>query len=180
VSDLNLLPSSAKFQAERIRLKTLVTNFLWIFGGAWLLLVVFVFLFEFVLNLNLKNLNGKYKVVSTQYESLSENMALTQKIKYQAKVVGTVLSNRFEYGESMKLVKGLFSDDVVIENLEIDNEKKFSIEGSVSRGEFLNEVEDMVEMINSGSISGFKAAEINNVSVNNSGGWKFKLGVEIK
>jgi hypothetical protein len=180
MSDLNLLPSSAKFQAERIHLKTMITNFLWVFGGIWLLLVVFVFLFEFILNLNLKNLNAKYKKVASVYESLSENMALNQKIKYQAKVVARVLADRFEYGESMKLVEELFSSNVTVENLEVNGSKNFKVVGGVADGRFLDEVEDVVEEINSGSVDVFKSAEIKNISVDMVKGWKFEVKVELR
>ena len=40
MSDLNLLPSEAKFQAERMHLKKLINNFLWLLGGGWLILVI--------------------------------------------------------------------------------------------------------------------------------------------
>jgi hypothetical protein len=180
VSDLNLLPSSAKFQAERMRLKALLTNFLWIFGGFWLLLAMGVFLFDFILNLNLKKLNADYKKITAQYQSLSENMALNQKIKYQAKVVAKVLSDRFEYGESMKSIEELFSNKVIIKNLEVNESKKFQVSGSVVSGESLNEVEEVVDGINSGLIDGFKAAEIKDVSVDAVNGWKFVMEVEIQ
>lgn len=180
MSDLNLLPSQAKFQAERMHLKTLVTNFLWVFSGIWLLLVIFVFLFEFILTLNLKSLDTKYKKVELAYASLSENMALNQKIRYQAKVVARVLSDRFEYGESMKLVEGLFSSNVAIENLEVNGSKKFQVSGSVIKGEFLDEVEEVVDEINSGSVDSFKAAEIKSVSVDPIKNWQFVMEVELR
>jgi hypothetical protein len=179
MSDLNLLPSSAKFQAERMRLKTIVNSFLWVFGGIWLLLVISGFLFDFVLNFNLKKLNTEYKTVSSQYKSLSENMVLNQKIKYQAKIVAKVLSDRFEYGESMKLVSSLFSDKIIIDNLDITDKKKFEISGSVVEGENMNEVEKLVEQINSGLVDGVKSAEIKNVSVDTIKGWNFTMEVEL-
>jgi hypothetical protein len=177
VSDLNLLPSQAKFQAERMHLKVLLTNFLWIFGGFWLLLVIGVFLFNFILNLSLKKLDTDYKKVSAQYQSLSENMVLNQKIKYQAKVVAKVLSDRFEYGESMKIVSELFSDKVIINNLDISDRSKFEISGSVIDGEYMDEVEALVAEINSGQVIGVKSAEIKSVSVDTVKGWTFTMEV---
>lgn len=179
MSDLNLLPSQAKFQAEKIHLKMVINNFLWIFGGVWLLLVLAVFLFDFILNLNLKKLNSEYQTVSAQYQSLSENMLLNQKIKYQAKIVAKVLSNRFEYGKSMKLVSGLFSDNVELDNVDIAGSKKFNLSGTVVSGEYMDEVEDMVDQINSGFVDGFKSAEIKGVSVSAVKGWQFSMEVEL-
>ena len=127
MSDLNLLPSQAKFQAERIRLKNLITNFLWVFGGIWVLLLVGVLLMELVLNLQLKSLNKKYDQVSVQYQSLAGSMVLNQKIKYQAKVVAKVLVDRFEYGKSMRLARDLFSENIKIDDLEVNELRKFRL-----------------------------------------------------
>ena len=107
MNDLNLLPSEAKFQAERMRLKAIINNFLWIFGGVWLLLVVIVFAIGLVLQLNLNRLTNNYKKGLTQYETLIGSMAINQKVKYQAKVVAKVLADRFKYGESMEMVRNL-------------------------------------------------------------------------
>ena len=179
MNDLNLLPSQAKFQAEKMHLKAVINNFLWVFGGLWLLLVLGVFLFDFVLNLNLKNLNTEYKTVSAQYQSLSENMLLNQKIKYQAKIVAKVLSNRFEYGETMELVSSLFSDNVKVGNLDISGPKTFDLSGTVIDGENMDEVEDLVDEINDGWIDGLKSAEIKSVSVSTTKGWEFTMEVEL-
>jgi hypothetical protein len=106
-------------------------------------------------------------------------MILNQKIKYQAKIVAKVLSDRFEYGESMKLVSGLFSDKVIINDLDISDKRKFEISGNVIEGESMNEVEDLVEQINAGLVSGIKSAEIKNVSVDVIKGWNFTMEVEL-
>jgi len=179
MSDLNLLPSSAKFQAERIHLKNIISSFLWVFGGIWLLLVISVFLFNFVLDFNLKKLNTEYETVLNQYKSLSENMLLNQKIKYQAKIVAKVLSDRFEYGESMKLVSSLFSKNVIVDNSNISDKRKFEISGRVIEGQSINEVEDLVEQINAGLVDGVKSAEIKSVSVDAVKGWTFAMEVEL-
>jgi hypothetical protein len=180
MNDLNLLPSQAKFQAERMRLKAVINNFLWIFGGVWVLLVIVIFLLELVLNFSLKKFNNDYKKVSTQYQSLAENMVLTQKIKYQAKVVAKVLSDRFEYGKSMKLVKSLFSEKLLIKNMEMTDTKGFQVEGSVEAGEDMNELEDKVNYINSGLVDGVVSAQIKDVSIDTVKGWTFVMEVKLK
>ena len=180
MSDLNLLPSQAKFQAERIHIKVVINNFLWVFSGLWVLLLVGVFLFEFISNLSLKKFNGDYQKILGQYQLLVENMALNQKVKYQAKVVGKVLSDRFEYGESMKLVKSLFPTGITIENLEVIEPKKFKVDGMISKGENLSELEEVVADINSGSIEGVDQVKINDISVDSNQGWKFVLEVNLK
>lgn len=179
MNDLNLLPSQAKFQAERIHIKGLINNFLWIFSGIWVLLLVGVFLFEFVSSMSLKKFNNDYQKVLGQYQSLMENMVLNQKIKYQAKVVGKVLFDRFEYGESMKLVKNIFPEGIVIENLKIAEVKIFLVDGLILKGEDVSELEEIVVDINSGLIEGVDKAEIKDISVN-SEGWKFIMEIKIK
>lgn len=180
MSDLNLLPSQAKFQAERMHLKAVINNFLWVFGGVWILLVIIVFLLELILNLSLKKFNKDYEKVSAQYQSLAGSIVLSQKIKYQAKVVAKVLSDRFEYGKSMKLVKELFSEKVTIDNLGMNGIKKFQVDGSVLNGEDLSEVEEKVNSINSGSVDGVSLAEIKDISVDAVKGWKFSVEVKLK
>jgi len=177
MSDLNLLPSQAKFQAEKIRIKGIINNFLWIFSGLWVLLLVGVFLLELILNLTLKKFNSDYQKSLTQYQSMVENVALNQKIKYQAKVVAKVLADRFEYGKSMKLVKDIFQQDIIINTLEISDINKFSVSGSVDSGENLYKLEEIVENANSGLIEGVKSIELKDISVDKIKGWNFSLEV---
>lgn len=180
MSDLNLLPSQAKFQAEKIHIKKVINNFLWVFIGLWILLLVGVFLFEFILNLSLNKSNKDYQKVLGQYQSLVGNMALNQKVKYQAKVVAKVLSNRFEYGESMKLVQDLFSAEIVVENLEVVEAKKFRVDGIIPKGENFNILEGIVNDINSGGVENISSAKIKDVTVDPVLGWKFVLEVSLK
>jgi len=180
MSDLNLLPSEAKFQAERIHIKAIVNNFLWIFGGIWLLLLLIIFVVNFILQLFLNKLNNDYQKNLTQYQTLIGSMATNQKVKYQAKIVGKVLTNRFKYGESMEMVKGLFSENVIIKNLEIQEPKKFMIYGSLKDGKDLSEVESKVVDINKDLVEGFKSAKIMDVSVDAIKGWLFNMEVILK
>ena len=180
MNDLNLLPSEAKFQAERMRLKAIINNFLWIFGGVWLLLVVIVFAIGLVLQLNLNRLTNNYKKGLTQYETLIGSMAINQKVKYQAKVVAKVLADRFKYGESMEMVRNLFSANIKIDNLEIREKKKFMIYGSLADGKNLSEVESIVENINKDLVEGIKSAKISDLSVDAVKGWLFEMEVNLK
>lgn len=179
MNDLNLLPSQAKFQAEKIHIKGVINNFLWVFSGLWVLLLIGVFLFEFILNLSIKKINNDYQKVLGQYQSLMENIALTQKIKYQAKIVGKVLLDRFEYGESMKLVNNLFPEGVVVSSSEIVESKKFQVRGKVDEGENLVKMEQLVDDINAGLVDGVKQSEIKDVSIDING-WDFTLEVDLK
>jgi hypothetical protein len=180
MNDLNLLPSEAKFQAERMHLKKIINDFLWIFGGIWLLFLLIIFVVNFILQLFLNKLNSDYQKSLNQYQSLVGSMAINQKVKYQAKIVGKVLTGRFKYGESMEKVKTLFSDNIVIKNLEIQEIKKFMIYGSVKNGEGLSEVESKVADINKDLMDGFKSAKIMDLSVDAVKGWLFNMEVVLK
>lgn len=180
MNDLNLLPSEAKFQAERMHLKAMINNFLWIFGGLWLSLVVIVFAVGLIFQLNLNRLNKNYQKGLTQYESLIGSMAVNQKIKYQAKVVAKVLADRFKYGESMEMVRNLFSEKVTIDNLEIKEKKKFTVDGSLVDGNNLSEIESVVADINRDLVEGFESAKISGLSVDAVKGWTFDLEVNLK
>ena len=180
MNDLNLLPSQAKFQAERMHLKAIIDNFLWIFGGVWILLVIVVFLLELVLNLSLTKFNKDYEKASNQYQSLAGNMVLNQKIKYQAKIVAKVLSDRFEYGKSMKLVEELFPEKIIIDKLEVVEVKKIQVSGSVSTGSDLNDLEDKIDQINRGLVDRVDSIKVNDISVDPVKGWKFVVEVKLK
>jgi len=179
MSDLNLLPSVAKFQAQKIHLKGLINNFLWIFGGGWLLLIVIVFGFFWIFKINLDQLNQKYNKSLSQYTTLLGGITINQKIKYQAKIVAKVLGERFEYGQSMDTIKNLFSDKVKVENMQIDAIRKFTVTGSVDNGQNMDEVESKIDQINRGQIPALVSANL--VSVKPSSLiWTFVMEVNLK
>lgn len=182
--DLNLLPSSAKFQADKIRLKSKITLFMWIFGGVWFVIVIGVFGFWIVTRIVLDKNKSGYQAVFNQYKSLAGNVILSQRIKYQAKMVGKVLGERFEYSTSFRKISGdLFNNDnIIIDSFEIDNNKSkiFNINGSVLRGIDLDEVEKKVDDINNGEVAGFAAAKLNSVEVTKDNIWKFYMEVKLE
>lgn len=179
MSDLNLLPSEAKFQAQKIHLKGLITNFLWIFGGFWLLLILIVLGTFLVFKINLDQLTKKYDKSLVQYKALVGDMAINQKIRYEAKIVSKILSERFEYGESMDIIKNLFSEKIKIENLEINGNKKFTIDGSVDDGRDMDEVENKIDNINKGLVDSLISAEIVEIKPSPSK-WKFVIEVNLR
>ena len=172
---LNLLPSEAKFQAQRMRLKALISNFLWVVGGVWVLLILVAFGTAFFLNFRLDQLNQKYQNKMNDYKSRIDEVALTQRVKYQAKVVAKVLDNRFEYGQAMSLVNSLFSDKIRVDDIQITKSKTFEISGGSMDGSVIDEVESKVSDINHGLVDGFAQAKISNVEVNKDKGWLFKI-----
>jgi len=177
---LNLLPSEAKFQAQRMHIKALIGNFLWIVGGIWVLLILIVFGASFFLNLRLSSLDKKYQTRLNDYKSRITEVALTQKIKYQAKIVAKVLDSRFEYGQAMSLVNELFSDDIRIDDIQISKSKAFEVSGGSVNGNIIDEVESKVAEINAGMIDGFVGAKILSVEINKEKGWLFRVELSLK
>ena len=176
---LNLLPSEAKFQAQRMKLKALVSNILWVIGGIWVILILIAFGTAFFLNLRLAKLNKTYDSKLSDYKSRINEVALTQKIKYQAKVVGKVLDSRFEYGRAMRLVNELFPASVRIDDIRMEKDRSFKVSGGLSDGSIMDEVESLVAEINNGQIDGFAGAKISSIEVNKIKGWLFTINLSL-
>lgn len=177
---LNLLPSEAKFQAQRIKLKGLINNFLWIVGGIWVLLIVLPFVWWFFLNFRVDRLNKKYQTKLNEYKSRIEEVALTQKIKYQAKVVAKVLDSRFEYGEAMNLVNNVFPENIRIDDIQIKDNRVFEVSGGSKDGTLMSEVEEKISEINNGQVEGLKSAKMIKIEIDPIKGWQFIVDLTLK
>lgn len=178
--DINLLPSRAKFQAKKMAIKAKLNSFLWIFGGVWVLTLLIVLGGFFVSNLVLSQENKKYDSGMTQYKNLLGSMVINQEVKYRAKIVSQMLDDRFEYGSSIEKVKSMFSENVSVDDINIDGKKQFVVEGTISNGNYVNEVEEKIVEINNGDIDDFSKATLQDIQLNNSGSWKFKMEVALK
>jgi hypothetical protein len=175
---LNLLPSVAKFQAARMKLKKKINLGIGIFLCFWVFFMIIVFSWLGFSNYLLKKAKKDNTLALNQYKSLVTNVVLSKKNKYQAKLVGKVLSERFEYGASIDKITKIFSENVVIENFEIKRKKQFILNGVLVDGLNMIEVEEKVRDINFGLISGFKSAKLNSVAVN-ADGWTFEMEVDL-
>ena len=178
-TDINLLPSQAKFQAKRIALKAKINFFLWIFGGSWVLILVIVLGGFFVSQIVLNQVNKKYESGLNQYKSLLGSMAVNQQVKYRAKVVGQVLGERFEYGASIEKAKSIFSENIKIKDVGIDGKKQFTLEGTIMNGIYVSEVEEKLVAINNSELEGFSKAVLRDIQVKN-GTWSFKMEVNLE
>lgn len=179
-SDLNLLPSQAKFQAAKIRLKKLLLNLVWIFSGVWVALVLIILIIFLIRQTTLNQLEKKLKSDQNQYMTLSGDAILSYQIKYQAKLVGKVLTDRFEYGSSIKMIKGLFPEGVELSDFKIPALKQFTLSGKITDGKNMDKVEDLVRSINDNEVEGLKSASLKSVGVDNTGGWVFVMEVILK
>ena len=178
-TDINLLPSQAKFQARRMALKAKINSFLWIGGGIWVVFLIIVLGGFFISQLVLSQVNKKYETGLVQYKNLLGSMAVNQQVKYQAKIVGQVLGERFEYGNSIEKVKSIFSEHIKINDIEIDGKKQFTLEGSIADGNYVSEVEESIVEINNGEMDDFSEAVLKDIRVE-FGVWVFKMEVSLK
>lgn len=175
---LNLLPSVAKFQAVRIKLKKKISFSMGVFLSFWVLFMVIVFGWLGFNNFLLNRAKKDNATALSQYKSLVTNVVLSKKNKYQAKLVGKVLSERFEYGASINKITKIFSENVVLENFEIKSKKQFILKGFLTNGVNMVEVEEKVRDINFGLIAGFKSAKLNSIGVD-ANGWTFEVEVNL-
>jgi len=175
---LNLLPSVAKFQAAKIKLKKRVNFVMVIFLVFWVLLAVIIFGWLGLNSYLLKQAETKNAKSLSNYKSLVTNVVLSKKNKYQAKLVGQVLKERFEYGSLIKKITDFFPENVTLENFEIKTKKQFILDGVLTDGKDMNDVEDKVRDINLGLYSDFSSANITSIEIGNRG-WSFEMEVNL-
>ena len=175
---LNLLPSVAKFQASKIKLKKKISLVTGIFLGCWVLLVIIIFVWLGFNNYLLDKAKKENTSALNQYKTLVTSVVLSKKNKYQAKLVGKVLSERFEYGASIDKITKIFSENIVLENFEIKNKKQFILKCFLNDGSSMIEVEEKIRDINLGLFSDFRSANLNSVGVEATG-WKFEMEVNL-
>ena len=179
-SDLNLLPSQAKFQAAKIKLKKKVKILVWVLVIFWVVFLLVIFSLWFIVKTKLSIVDRKYKGALNQFQSMKSDVLTNQQIKYQAKLVGKVLADRFEYGEAMEKINKFFSSNIVLEKSELNNKKKFELEGKIINGRYLDEVESKIIEINSGKSEGFANANLTSLAVDGNNIWTFEMEVEVK
>jgi len=177
--DLNLLPSQAKFQAKKNQLMAMVKRWSYIFGVLWSLALATTFVWWKVSAINLASSQKDYKLILADYERASETAVLSERLKYQAKLVGQVLKDRFEYGESIARVSKLFSDRIRLKNVDLVSHNLFNVEGSADGIKGSDEVEEKIAMINRGEVEGLGSAELKFL-VWSYNFWEFKMEVKSK
>lgn len=129
-------------------------------------------------SLKLKTEERRYNTVLKDYESLVQGVATSQDLKYKAKILGRVLSERFEYGNFIKRIDSFLINNVTIEDYKLVGLEKIRING-LATGENIEEVEKKVDQINRGEVEGFASAKLVSLLVNK-GVWKFSLEVGTK
>ena len=176
---INLLPSEAKFQASRIRFKKKVVDFTYFLIAAWVFSLVVVYAFWLI---NRKFVNDSAVVLDkaeTAYGKLSTFLITNQKLRYKVKLVSSILDSRFEYGKAFRTINTLFTPEVVIKRLDLNDDSTFSVEAEVVGFENMDTVEKRIKNINDGKSEDFSNVKITQLSVMGNL-WKFSLKVALK
>jgi len=177
--DLNLLPSSAKFQAKKINLKEKLNQLMLLIAGVWLVAGVGVFGFWLLGKSQLEREVIKHGVVSKEFAALASEIVIGQDLKTKAKLVGELLDKRFEYSRAFEQVSNIFPPGIELVDFDLDDKKSISLNGLTEDKKMMDQVEFMVEEINRGNNEDFLKASIGTVSLENNI-WTFSMGVELK
>ncbi|MFA6518661.1 MAG: hypothetical protein WCV93_03395 [Candidatus Shapirobacteria bacterium] len=177
---LNLLPSSAKFQATRVRWKKRIKKISIVMGMVYVVLGLAVTGWLLVSERINKSIKAEMAGLATRLVPLAARADTSQQIKYQAKVVAGVLANRFEYSRYLMLMRQeIMPSGVKIEKSELMERSGIKIEGLAESREIMDAVEKRMQEINSGKLDNFSQAELKSLSYAN-GVWRFSMEVKIK
>lgn len=175
---LNLLPSVAKFQAAKMKLKKIISQAMIVFLSFWILSAVIIFGWLGINSFLLKQAETKNTKALNNYKSLATSVVLSKKNKYQAKLVGQVLKERFEYGSLIKKITDFFPENISLENFEIKSKKQFVLDGVLTNGLDMNYIEDKVRDINLGLYPDFTSANLTSIQIG-SNSWSFEMEVNL-
>lgn len=179
--NLNLLPSQAKFQATRMKLQKTFRFYMGIAAGLWVLTILITVIFHVITGVSLDSENKKYQQAFNGFKGMSDEIVMSQLIKYRIKVLGEVLKDRFEYSTAFEKVISVFSDKVTMTKFDIDLEKKFHIAVKAVGKEAVNFVEDKVVEVNTGKVEGVKNIIINSAKYSGENGeWLIEMEVILR
>ena len=178
--DLNLMPSQAKFQAARMKMKELAKKVTTTMAVVWLLAVLLMMIAWLSTKWWLTVENNKYQKEINAFLSMSEVTVTSQVIKYRAKLLGKILADRFEYYEAFSKIGKLFPEEVTVKDISLKDQSLFRLSLLVSTGKLLDQVEKRIEEINKGEVSGIMSAKILGVSyVRADSSWTVSLEVKL-
>lgn len=179
-SNLNLLPSQAKFQAAKMKLRATLRHYMAIAIVLWIAVMILVgalfFGSGFVLSLQSK----KYDQSLASYRGLSQEIILNQLLKYRSKVLGQVLDDRFEYSAAFEKINSIFSEKAKVSGFELNKNKEFVVNVLAADKNGVDFVENKVAEANDGVMEGVQKITIKNVSYVVNGGWAINMEVVLK
>ena len=178
--DLNLLPSQAKFQAARMKIKAKINKVMVGVLGVWVLGLVVVFSLWFLTKMTLATDEKKYKKAAVDFQGVSDTVLNSEQLKYRAKLVGEILNKRFEYGKAFQTVKTLFPAGISLEDYKLKSQKVFSVSGVIADWRGVDQLEKTMRDVNSGLSESFLSTKLNSLSYDVVKGWDFDMEVELK
>lgn len=176
---LNLLPSVAKFQVGKVKIRKRVLIFIVVISTLWFGITASVFGAWIWQNNQLAVVKKNYEKVYAEYKKKADLLVTSKRLKYQAKAVGEVLATRFEYGTAITNINKLMPEGVSITNFTVKSKNEFEINYETVDGKMVDEVEKKIDEINRGTIEGFAGAELNSIEDRTSV-WIFKLNIKTK
>ncbi|MDD3998872.1 MAG: hypothetical protein PHR98_02065 [Candidatus Shapirobacteria bacterium] len=178
--NINLLPSQAKFQADKIKLKKKIRHYEMMALWGWLVFLIGAFVLFFGSGIILSASQKKYQQAVNIFQSDTEGIVLNQLLKYRAKALGQVLNDRFEYAASFEKVASIFSDKAKVSEFELnDKDKSFTMTVRASDKDGVDYIEDRVLEVNEGKVEGVKKITITGVSYQVRGEWLIDMEVMI-
>lgn len=160
---LNLLPSQAKFQMDKIRAKSLGRKIVSYFLAVWVIVVLIILSILWVENWWLSQLDKKYKLAVSDYLSLSQEIVVSQTIKFRTKLLAKVLNDRFEYSNAFETVGGIFDSNVSVKDFQLKDKSFFALSVTANNNEAVKQIESRVDEINLGLVPEIKKILIKTV-----------------
>jgi len=176
--DLSLLPSQARFQMEKLKWIRNNRIFIGVVSGLWIVGLIIVVAMNLLAKMQMNNAEKRFGVATRDLAGMAEGVINSQRLKYNAKLVGEVLGSRFEYGQAFKTVATLFPEGISLNSYELQDRGMFSIQGQAV-GADIDKVEKIVEMIKSGQDERFKQINVKTLSLKNNI-WIFAAEVTLK
>lgn len=176
--DLNLLPSQAKFQMDKLNLVKRNRLIIGIISGLWVTGLVVVIMLNLVSKWQFGQADKKLTAATRDLAGMADGVINSQRLKYNAKLVGLVLEQRFEYGKAFKTIATIFPDGVVLDKFELQDEGTFLING-FAVDENINKVEKIITDINQGGDQRFSNINLKSLLVKNDI-WSFSAEVKLK
>ncbi len=178
-ANLNLLPSQAKFQADRMNLQAKLRQYILIAAVIWVSLGILTLALNLIFDFRIKQEERRYNQSLEALKSMDQEIALSQLIKYRIKVLGEVLKERFEYSTAFETITNLFAERTSLGKFNMDENKKFEIEVLASDKETLDYIENKVKRINTGEVEGVKTVKMKE-AVFEAGQWTVALEVVLQ
>jgi hypothetical protein len=176
---VNLIPSEAKFQAQRIRFGKKMVKISQVLGAVWLSLVVVIFGIWIVLRQLYQVEKNKLGVAEKAYEQMSNKLITNQKLRYKIKLVSQIIDGRFEYARAFNTVNEYLPPEANVTKLELKKDGKFAIELQIMGARAMEEMEAKIKATNEGMVEAIESVVLKSIAVNN-GTWSLALEVGIK